>query len=174
LDGGRTRLEMQRLILLRHGKAEATSGAGGDFERGLTDRGRRESAMTGEALAWAGLSPDLVLVSTARRAMETWEAAKDAFPNARVAPVRELYHATPRALADAVDAADRAATNLMIVGHNPGLHEYALSLAARPDSRAERSLAHAFPTAAAAVFEKNRHGRFKLDRLFTPSRDERV
>ncbi|HLK25003.1 MAG TPA: histidine phosphatase family protein [Caulobacteraceae bacterium] len=165
---------MQRLILLRHGKAEATSGAGGDFERGLTDRGRRESATTGEALARAGITPDLVLVSTARRAMETWEAARAAFPNAKFAPARELYHASPGALKEAIDSAGRAVASLMIVGHNPGLHELAVSLGFNPRTRAGRRLAEAFPTAAAAVFEKNRQGRLKLDRFLTPARGERA
>ena len=165
---------MQRLILLRHGKAEATSGAGGDFERGLTDRGKRESAQVGQALARAGIAPDLVLVSTARRAMETWEAAREAFPKAKVAPARALYHATPDALAEAIDSAGEAVTSLMIVGHNPGLHELALSLGASLDSKAGRSLAHAFPTAAAAVFERKRSGGLKLDRFFTPALGERA
>jgi phosphohistidine phosphatase len=165
---------MQRLILLRHGKAETTSGAGGDFERGLTDRGKRESAATGQALARVGIAPDLVLVSTARRAMETWEAARAAFPNAHFAPVRELYHATPDALAEAIEASGRAVASLMIVGHNPGLHELAVALTATGDGSADRSLAASFPTAAAAVFEKNSHGRLKLDRFVTPSRGERA
>ncbi len=164
---------MQRLILLRHGKAEATAGAGGDFERGLTARGRRESAQIGQTLASEGIAPELVLVSTARRAMETWEAAKEAFPKARVAPARELYHASPNALADAIESAGEAVSSLMIVGHNPGLHELALSLVVNRDSRAARSLAHAFPTAAAAVFER-KGGGFRLDRFFTPVRSERV
>ena len=118
---------MQRLILLRHGKAESTS-SGGDFERGLTDRGRSESALIGRILAEAGFAPDLVLVSTARRAMETWEEACAAFPKARMAPARALYHATADALAEAIDAAGLAATTLMVVGHNPGIAELAYLL----------------------------------------------
>ena len=82
---------MQRLILLRHGKAESTAATGGDFERGLTESGRREAALIGHALARTGCTPDLVLVSTARRAMETWEAAQASFPKARMAPARARY-----------------------------------------------------------------------------------
>ena len=162
---------MHTLILLRHGKAETTSAGGGDFERGLTDRGKRESAMIGEMLSRAGVAPDLVLVSTARRAMETWEAARAAFPQAKVAPAHALYHATPDALAEAIDSVGEAVASLMIVGHNPGLHELALSLAADGRNPAAMTLAEAFPTAAAAVFEKAGNGKLKLDRFFVPRRE---
>jgi phosphohistidine phosphatase len=162
---------MHTLILLRHGKAETTSGAGGDFERGLTERGKSDSALIGQTLVRAGIAPDLVLVSTARRAVETWEAARAAFPNARVAPARELYHAAPEALAEAIEAAGAAVLSLMVVGHNPGLHELALALSSEGSSVAAKTLAESFPTAAAAVFERNRQGQFKLDRFLTPRRE---
>jgi phosphohistidine phosphatase len=158
---------MRRLILLRHGKAESTAATGGDFERGLTESGRRDAALMGAALAQTGCAPDLVLVSTARRAMETWAAAQAAFPKARMAPARELYHASADALAEAIDAAAEPAT-LMIVGHNPGLHELALTLMVHPRSRVEKTLADSFPTAAAAVFQLHEDGRFEFERFLTP------
>ena len=74
---------LQRLILLRHGKAESVAESGGDFERGLTERGRRDAALIGRVLADAGITPDLALVSAARRARETWDEASPAFPHAR-------------------------------------------------------------------------------------------
>ncbi|HXQ12381.1 MAG TPA: histidine phosphatase family protein [Caulobacteraceae bacterium] len=162
---------MHTLILLRHGKAETTSGGGGDFERGLTDRGKSDSALIGHTLARAGIAPDLVLVSTARRAMETWEAARAAFPSAKVAPARELYHATLEVLEEAIEAAGAAVSRLMIVGHNPGLHELALALSSARSSGAAKTLAESFPTAAAAVFERNRQGQLTLDRFLTPRRE---
>jgi phosphohistidine phosphatase len=163
---------MQRLILLRHGKAESTAGAGGDFERGLTERGRREAVLIGQALAQTGYAPDLVLVSTARRAMETWEAAQSAFPKARMAPARELYHASADALAEAIDTAGESVGALMVVGHNPGLHELALTLMVSPKGRAESALAESFPTAAAAVFQLHADGRFEFERFIAPNAPE--
>jgi phosphohistidine phosphatase len=159
---------MRRLILLRHGKAESTAATGGDFERGLTDRGRREAALIGNALAETGCAPDLVLVSIARRAMETWEAAQGSFPKARMAPARELYHASADAIAEAIDAAADPIATLMVVGHNPGLHELALTLMVSPKSRVEKTLADSFPTSAAAVFLLHEDGRFEFERFLTP------
>lgn len=159
---------MQRLILLRHGKAETAAGAGGDFDRGLTDRGRRDSALIGRALAEAGIAPDLVLVSPARRAMETWQAVRAAFPKARMAPTRDLYHASPDALADAIDAAGETVGVLMIIGHNPGLHELSTALVLDRRTAAEQALGGSFPTGAAAVFAVGLDGGFTLERFLTP------
>lgn len=111
---------MQRLILLRHGKADSVSTLGGDLERGLTDRGRRDAALMGRVLAEGGFAPDLALVSSARRARETWEEAAPAFPKAAVEFSRSLYLASRDHLMHTIDASGEAAGCLIIVGHNPG------------------------------------------------------
>jgi len=148
---------MPHLILFRHAKAEAVSDTGRDFERGLNARGRRDAALMGEVLARAGLAPDVVLVSPAWRAMQTWDAARPALPAARVEVRPELYLASLEQLAAAARAEPDAA-RLMIVAHNPGLHEYALDLSGDdPEGRLP-----AFPTAAAAVFELNGAGPARL------------
>jgi cellulose synthase/poly-beta-1,6-N-acetylglucosamine synthase-like glycosyltransferase len=72
---------------------------------------------------------------------------------------------------EAIEAAGAAVLSLMVVGHNPGLHELALALSSEGSSVAAKTLAESFPTAAAAVFERNRQGQFKLDRFLTPRRE---
>ena len=158
---------MQRLILLRHGKADSVSGTGGDLERGLTDRGRRDAALMGRVLADAGFAPDLVMVSSARRTRETWDELEPAFPAAKVEFSRGLYLATAQHLAHSVDASGDEAGCLMIVGHNPGLHELAIAragAAALDDS----GVLDSFPTSAAAVFAKTPNGGWSLERVMVP------
>ncbi|QUD86500.1 SixA phosphatase family protein [Phenylobacterium montanum] len=153
---------MPQLILLRHAKAESVSSTGRDFDRGLTERGHRDAAIMGRVLAQAGFAPDLVLVSTARRALETWEGVAPAFPAARVEEDRALYLASREQLAEAArDGLDSGA--LMIVGHNPGLHELALMLAGSEPDRLD-----SFPTAAAAVFDMRPGKRPLLQRMLVP------
>jgi phosphohistidine phosphatase len=161
---------MQRLILLRHAKAESVPASGGDFERALTERGRRDAALIGRVLAEAGYLPDLVLVSPARRAAQTWDEVARAFPDARVKDARSLYLATSEQIADLVDGAGEHVGALMIVGHNPGLHELALSLAtaASATPAADAVLTQAFPTAAAAVFDVDSGGRLAFRTLLLP------
>lgn len=155
---------MRHLILLRHGKTESVSATGGDFDRGLTDRGRRDSALIGRLLAQAGLRPDLVLVSAARRAQETWDEVAHAFPNAHVEVVRQLYLASPDQIAAAIGPVAEP-LSVMVVGHNPGLHEFALALAERAGAREPRL--ESFPTAAAAVFRVDGEA-VALEGLFLP------
>ena len=68
-------MPLQRLILLRHGKAEERAPSGKDIDRALAPRGHVETRETARRLAEAGFVPELALVSSARRAAETWEAA---------------------------------------------------------------------------------------------------
>ncbi len=138
---------MAQLILLRHAKAESSSSTGRDFDRGLTERGHRDAAIMGRVLAQAGYVPDLVIVSSARRTLETWQGVAPAFPDADVEESRALYLATREQLAEAAEEG-LSAGSVMIIGHNPGLHELALMMVgAGPDKL------DGFPTAAAAVFE---------------------
>ena len=158
---------MQRLILLRHGKAESVSTLGGDLERGLTDRGRRDAALMGRVLAENGFAPDLALVSSARRACETWEEAAPAFPTAVVEFSRGLYLASREHLMHTIDATGDTADCLLIVGHNPGLHELALGYAS-PQQIDDTGMLDSFPTSAAAVFARGRLGEWTLERMMVP------
>jgi phosphohistidine phosphatase len=162
---------MDRLILMRHGKAEQHAASGGDFERALAPRGQNDAALMGKVLAKAGLSPDLALVSSARRTRETWDAAAPAFPKARAETLRDLYHAEAQDVLAAIrDEAPDSGT-VMVVGHNPGLHELALRLAlgGPVDSARLAQLRGKFPTATVAVFSIDLDGAPTLSHLFYAS-----
>lgn len=164
---------MDRLILFRHGKAEAESSSGEDFDRKLSPRGLRESAAMGAHLADLGFAPDSVLVSPAARTRETWAAAEAHFRQAKVTFDEDLYHADSGSVRREVERAGQSAATVMVVGHNPGLQELAVKLlteGSAPSSliaRAQRQ----FPTASAAVFLIDGNGRPAFDGLFFPERD---
>lgn len=163
---------MDRLILLRHGKAEPDSSSGDDFDRRLTPRGVRESAAMGAQLADLGFRPDVTVVSPAARAKDTWDAACAAFPNAETRFDPDLYHAESGTIRQVARAAGDGRATVMVVGHNPGLQELTVRLLVEGDAppslvaRAQRS----FPTAAAAVFLFDGAGRPQFDGLFFPER----
>jgi len=143
---------MDRLILLRHGKAEADASSGRDFDRALTDRGRRDAALIARLLDEAGLAPDLALVSPAARTVQTWEAAAPFFPKARVMETPELYEITAGDILALARREGAAVGTVMVVGHNPGLGQLAAWLAQEASSAAARTLlSEGFPTGAAAV-----------------------
>jgi phosphohistidine phosphatase len=162
---------MDRLILMRHGKAEQHAATGGDFERALAPRGQADATLMGQVLAKAGLAPDLALVSSARRTRETWDAASPAFPGAQAQVRRDLYHAEAQDVLAAIreDAPDRG--TVMVVGHNPGLHELAVRMAmgGQADPARLAKLRGKFPTATVAVFSIDPDGAPALIHLFYAS-----
>ena len=153
---------MRRLILMRHGEAERPHPGLEDFDRALDDEGRAEARRMGRALAESGFAPDLALVSAARRTLETWAGAAAAFPDdVAVDQRRRLYAASAVTLSAAVTEAAGRAEAIMLVGHNPGIHQYAAHLAQQAGApRIER-----FPTGSAAIFGFDEAGQVRLERL---------
>lgn len=144
----------RRLLLLRHARAVPGTDAGGDHARDLSERGRRDAASLGGALRRMGFRPDLALVSSALRTRRTWELL-GAFADPAPAPVfsDRLYLATPEALRDALRDIAEPPGSVMLVGHNPGLHELALQLAEAGSQPVPAELRAALPTCTAVLFE---------------------
>ncbi|WP_421739540.1 SixA phosphatase family protein [Caulobacter sp.] len=159
---------MDCLILMRHGKAERQAATGGDFERGLTERGRDDAALMGRLLARTGVAPDLILSSSARRTRETTAAVVDAFPKARADFRRDLYHAEAEEVLAVLEDEGEADRVVMIVGHNPGLHELALRLVIQGGGEpvALNRIRGRFPTATTVVFAFGSGGPPVLEHLF--------
>jgi phosphohistidine phosphatase len=149
---------MRRLMLLRHAKTENNAPSGRDQDRRLDNRGRHDAAEIG---GWIGRHPpfpDTVLVSHAIRAHQTWEVAweamKELVPEPQVELVPELYGADPAQLLQIIrDASAADPQHLMLVGHNPGMHELALALAGSGDAAGRQALADNLPTSGLALFD---------------------
>jgi phosphohistidine phosphatase len=149
---------MRRLMLLRHAKTETDAPSGRDRDRRLDDRGRSDAAEIGGWIARHPPFPDSVLVSPAVRALQTWEIAwaamKDFVPKPQVENLPELYGADPSQLLQTVRMASATdPQRLMVVGHNPGMHELALALAGSGGAAGRRALADNLPTSGLAVFD---------------------
>jgi phosphohistidine phosphatase len=149
---------MRRLMLLRHAKTEHVAPSGRDQDRRLDKRGQLDAAEIG---GWIGRHPpfpDLVLVSPAVRAYQTWEIAweamKDLARQPEVELVPELYGADPAQLLQTIrETSDTDPKRLMLVGHNPGMHELALALAVSGDAAGRKALADNLPTSGLAAFD---------------------
>ncbi|MBK8197357.1 MAG: histidine phosphatase family protein [Acidobacteria bacterium] len=153
---------MKRLILMRHAKTEPWSEGIDDFGRALTPQGHGDAKRMAEELVALGWSPELILVSSARRARETCSEVASIFSGEKVRPMESLYLTGVRGLTEAVSQNDRAGT-LMVIGHNPGLHDFALSIlreGGSEDHQASLRLNEKFPTSCAALYEALAHGAF--------------
>ncbi len=157
---------MRQLVLLRHAKAAADSDTGEDIDRPLAPRGRGDAPVVGKALADAGVKPEVVLVSAARRTRETWELVAPHFQMAKVSFVDKLYLAPADTILRLAE--DAGVERVMIVAHNPGLHELASRLAHRMNALESRVRAK-FPTCAGAIFaRKDETSSWKLQDYITP------
>ena len=149
---------MRRLMLLRHAKTEHDAPSGRDRDRRLDNRGRLDAAQIGGWIGQHPPFPNSVLVSSAVRADQTWEIAweamKDLAPQPQVELLPELYGADPTQLLEAVHAVAAADPKvLMLVGHNPGMHELALMLTGSGDAAGRKALDDNMPTSGLAIFD---------------------
>ncbi|HEY3910343.1 MAG TPA: histidine phosphatase family protein [Stellaceae bacterium] len=141
---------MHMLHLLRHAKSSWKDGVE-DHQRPLNRRGREAAQRLGRHLPTIAGGIDLVLCSSAARTRETLELALAGFAiRPRCLIEGGLYLADCDKLLDRLKQLEESTGNVLLIGHNPGLHELALALA-EPDTPAARTLASAkFPTAARA------------------------
>ncbi len=137
---------MKTLYILRHAKA-APEDPEGDSERPLMKRGRKAAAAMGAYLARLKPPPRLVLCSTSLRTRETLEEVLPALhPAPQTVFEDALYLAGTSRLLERLQHLPEEAQSVLLIGHNPGLHQLAAALASDADP-----LADGFPTAALAV-----------------------
>ena len=158
---------MRRLILMRHAKTEAWSEGIDDHARALTPTGHEAAIAMASALKDKGWVPSKAVVSTARRTRETWTHLSKVFDTDAMTLEDDLYLAGERGIADIISDQSDAAT-LIIIGHNPGLHDLSLSIlraAGSFDHRAAMRIAAKLPTGGAVLFEADEDGAFNPEQF---------
>jgi phosphohistidine phosphatase len=143
-----------RLLVLRHAKSEKAEAGMPDRVRRLNARGLRDAAAVGAYIVRHGLAPDAALVSAAQRTRETWEqvAAELAVPPSPAYEER-LYNSGGGAILKLIRQAGGAARTLLVIGHNPGLHDLARNLIASGDVEWREQLNERLPTAGLVVID---------------------
>jgi phosphohistidine phosphatase len=142
---------MKRLYLLRHAKSSWKDASLSDRDRPLAARGRRAAMAMGQHLDKAGIDPELVLCSPARRARETLERICDSLRGAEVQIEPELYGSDAAQLLGRLRRVPEAVGSVLLVGHNPALQDLALDLALPGSARSE--VAEKYPTGALVELE---------------------
>lgn len=113
------------LILLRHAKSD-WSGNEADIDRPLASRGRRQAPETGQWVATHVDRIDLAVVSTAERALATWDLVSAELGERPSTQYDEgVYAASVRDLLGIIRNLDEALGTVALVGHNPGLEDLA-------------------------------------------------
>jgi phosphohistidine phosphatase len=143
---------MHRLHLLRHAKSAWDEGIE-DSRRPLSKRGRQSAQLIGETLPKAIGALDLVLSSTALRTRETAELVLAGYAPAPCLIFEDdLYLATVEELLARLRRLDDGCAAVLLIGHNPGLHELAATLAASGSKGAVAIADGKFPTGVRVSF----------------------
>ena len=140
---------MKTLTLLRHAKSDWDDPDGRDFDRALNGRGKRAAETVGQHLAKLEWSFDAVVASPAERVRETLDQLSLGYGRRLEAEwERRVYLASAATLMDVVGEVDEAVGSLLLAGHNPGLEDLVLALAADGEELAQ--VEQKFPTASVA------------------------
>ena len=116
-------VEIKRLLILRHAKAQKDAPVG-DRLRALTDRGLRDATTIGAHLHTLVEAPDAFVTSDARRALQTADLAAAACDFDKPLTIEPaIYGADVSELVEIVRHLPDAAACVVIVGHNPGLQD---------------------------------------------------
>ena len=118
---------MKTLTLLRHAKSSWDERGIPDHDRPLNDRGERDAPRMAKRLVEAGIRPSLILSSTALRAWTTAKifARQINYPAEFLQRVSKLYLASRKTLLEVVSRQENGFNNIVLVGHNPGLTDFA-------------------------------------------------
>lgn len=146
---------MKRLIVVRHAHSPApASPLLRDFDRPLDDRGRIEGAELGRFLVERAIRPEEALVSAARRTRESWDLlAPLCDPGVAVSFREDLYSAGADELLESIRGVEGDPRTVLLLGHNPGVHELSIRLAGRREGFEDLGRLAGFPPASAAVID---------------------
>lgn len=153
---------MRHLILMRHAEAGYAAPGGKDFDRPLTASGLKEASRQALFLQRNNMVPDLVLCSPAKRTQATWGCLQQSLNELLsidfvLDEAQDLYQAASHTILQQVTGIPERVDIALIVAHNPGIHEAALTLAQPLNGQAASEIAmelqNGFPTASMAVFE---------------------
>jgi phosphohistidine phosphatase len=143
---------MKTLHLLRHAKSSWKHADLDDHERPLSKRGRQTAKSIAADLRRAKIAPDLVICSTAVRARQTLDPIGKALKPAKVVLERGLYEVAQQKIWKHLWKLPESADCVLLIGHNPGLHDLALELADADSAKLVPPRGGKFPTGALASF----------------------
>ena len=124
---------MKQLLIYRHAKTEEKKGDMKDFDRVLIERGRKDANTIGKVLSKQSVMPDLIISSSAKRALETGSiTAKALGYEGTIEEKEELYSTDPITYYDVISSVSDSINTLMIVGHNPEIEDFLEDISGAP------------------------------------------
>lgn len=134
---------MKELLLLRHAKSDWADSSVQDHDRPLNERGRLDASRMGKVIRKYNVNPDIILSSTAKRALKTAKAVRSAaHTRAEIVACPELYLAEANIYIERLQQLASDIKRPMIVGHNPGMENLLELLTGKTESLSPGALAY--------------------------------
>ncbi len=134
---------MKELLIMRHAKSSWRNANLSDHERPLNKRGQRDAPRMGKLLKEKGLAPDLIITSTAERALRTAElTALNCDYDGELQLDGRFYGGWPQTFIDVLRGVADVHERVMIVAHNPGLAELVAALTGHDGRFTTANVAH--------------------------------
>jgi phosphohistidine phosphatase len=136
---------MKKLLIMRHAKSSWSDAHLSDHDRPLNKRGKRDAPLMGRHLLNEDLVPDLIISSSAKRALATAErVAMSCEYEGGIEVTRDFYHADSDTYLERLRNVADSGQSVLIIGHNPGMEELLVELV---------GVWERMPTAAIALVE---------------------
>lgn len=104
-----------------------------------------------EFMVAAGLVPELILCSGARRAVQTLQLLAPLLGDAPALVEPDLYLASADAIIQRIRAVPADFGSVLVIGHNPGIEEAAIRIAGRGKGKSLERVRKKYPTCGLAV-----------------------
>lgn len=120
------RFMKRTLVIIRHAKSSWANPMQSDFDRPLNDRGMEEAPAMGKKLKKAGIAPDIIIASSAKRTTQTAKkiAREVGYDPDSIKYEEKLYHCTPDIFEEVISSVSDRMKTVFIVAHNPGITEF--------------------------------------------------
>ena len=146
------------LCVMRHAKSSWKDLSVPDFERPLARRGKRAARSMGHWLTRARPLPELILCSTATRAVQTCQLITEPLGSSIKVHFEDgLYGASGTALLMRLRALPDKVKSVLLIGHNPGVQDLLIELASEDDPARLDEVRAGFPTCAVATLRVSGH-----------------
>lgn len=134
---------MKTLLLMRHAKSSWEDPGLADHDRPLNLRGLRDAPRIGQMIQQQGLTPDLIVASTAQRAQQTaYLVAEHCGYQAAIGSTGQLYLAAPHDYVAYLRCLDDQYATVLVIGHNPGLEDLLESMTGSYQHMPTAAVAH--------------------------------
>ena len=142
---------------MRHAKSSWKETGLTDHDRPLNKRGLRDAPRIADAIHDRGWTPDLILVSSSKRTLQTLSGMSNRFEGVQSEIRTEIYHATVNDLLLVLEDMAQEGTT-MVLGHNPGSEILVNHLSGEW---------HVMPTAAAVLLVEST-GQWEIQEVIRP------